>query len=186
MHAIMTSQPRLQTGGCRKQEIVDAVRTCLRSRMADCTIEPVPPGEATEAVRQAREATGESRPAPAAPSPLQGKACKDAHAATPLRRLLSIQRTLSEPGKSGFLMTSKPDDPLGRPHDLEVGPLQSAAPVSCFALMEARLLAVCQDWRPVYIAVVSKSLIRQACVTASSSSSSSTSDHNLMGMQLSM
>lgn len=101
---------------------MDAVRTCLHTRMADCSIEAVSESDAVGPLHNADSANGDSssRKSKITPSPAQGKACKDASAAIPLRRLLSIQRTHSEPGKSAFLMTSQPDDPLGRPHDLEV------------------------------------------------------------------
>lgn len=107
---------------CRKKEIIDAVQSCLQSREATCTIDPIPQGDSSEPPALLEQLPTEllkDSPPKGAPSPLQGKACKDATAALPLRRLLSIQRTHSEPGKSGFLMTSQPDNPLGRPEDLE-------------------------------------------------------------------
>ncbi|KAK9795582.1 hypothetical protein WJX73_008570 [Symbiochloris irregularis] len=156
----------------RKQEIIDAVRECLRSsRSSSITIEPISATDSQGLLPErnwSNESQGPSRntsldsnkdeskseetvngfqdssshsaqsgsqtpsrdrtgpradngsDSPSSQTPLQGRACKDATPVMPLRRLLSIQRTCSEPGKKGFLMVSPAEDPLGHPQDLEV------------------------------------------------------------------
>lgn len=85
-------------------QITELVRECLQQRDANCTILPAPP---------------ETCDLDSTATILQRCACKDATAASPLRKILSNKRKGSS--SAGSLEVSSESDEFGSPENVQVG-----------------------------------------------------------------